>query len=338
VIPHTSQPSSPTAPLVVVDPVSQGAEAAVLAEAYQACARITRDCARNFYYGLRLTPEPRRSAIYSVYAWMRRADDQVDSAADLPTKAARLGEFTTTALRMLAGEPLGPGEADPVWLAFRETVRHYRLDHADIRRLLKGLETDLTAEHEAANSVAPILICRTADDLREYCHCVASTVGLICVAIWGLRDDSLAAEARRLAIERGQAFQMTNILRDFAQDYDEGRVYLPVEDFDRAGLTPSELRDWSRPEVCMAFVQSQAAWARGRYQESAPLDAMIDPACRPALGAMTSIYSSLLTVIEKQPGRIVSGSRIRLPSAHKAGIALGALVRSLAARRFGRSA
>lgn len=322
----------------MVDPAAPDAETVVLAEAYQTCARITRDCARNFYYGLRLTPEPRRSAIYSVYAWMRRADDQVDAAADLPTRAARLAEFTERVRRMLAGEPLGPGEADPVWLAFRATVHRYRLDHADIRRLLKGLETDLDAERRTADSRASILICRTSDDLREYCHCVASTVGLICVAIWGLRDASSAPEARRLAIERGQAFQLTNILRDFAQDYDQGRVYLPAEDFDHAGLTPGDLRRWSRPRECLAFVRSQAARARGRYQESAPLDAMIDPACRPALVAMTSIYSALLTVIERQPERIVSGSRIRLPGAHKAGIALGALVRSLAARRFGPSA
>lgn len=310
---------------------------AVLADAYNACAAVTRRCARNFYYGLRLTPEPRRSAIYSVYAWMRRADDQVDAAADLPTKSARLAEFSQATERLIAGEPLGDAESDPVWIAFRETDRRYRLDPADLRRLLKGLATDLDAEQLAANSHEPILICRTREDLREYCYCVASTVGLICVAIWGLRDPALAPEARRLAIERGQAFQLTNILRDFAQDYDEGRVYLPTEDFARAGLSAQDLRHWREPARSQRFVQQLAALARSHYDASAPLDDMICPTCVAALSAMTRIYSGLLEVIERHPERIVGGGRIRLPSARKATIAIGAFVRAFTARRFGRA-
>lgn len=311
--------------------------AAELLHAYQTCADVTRSCARNFYYGLRMTPEPRRSAIYSVYAWMRRADDQVDSAADLPTKAVRLAEFAQATERLIAGQPLGPVERDPVWIAFRQTVRDYHLDPADLHRLLKGLETDLEAERRAADSDEPVMICRTRAELREYCFCVASTVGMICVAIWGLRDPALAPEARRLAIERGQAFQLTNILRDFAQDYDEGRVYLPSVDLERAGLSPSDVRNWSSPERAEALVRELAAHARAHYDASAPLDELITPSCVAALSAMTRIYSGLLTVIERQPERIVSGGRIRLPSARKASIALSAFVRSLTARRFGRA-
>jgi phytoene synthase len=310
---------------------------AELLRAYQTCAEVTRSCARNFYYGLRLTPEPRRSAIFSVYAWMRRADDQVDTAADLPTKSLRLAEFSQATERLIAGEPLGAVSDDPVWVAFRQTILDYHLDPADLRRLLKGLETDLDAERRAAGSDHPILICDTRDALREYCYCVASTVGLICVAIWGLRDPSLTSEARRLAVERGQAFQLTNILRDFAQDYDEGRVYLPAADFQRARLSAESLRRWSDPQTCEAFVRDLAAHARAHYEASAPLDNMITPSCVAALSAMTRIYSGLLTVIERQPERIVSGGRIRLPSARKATIAIGALVRSLTARRFGRA-
>src|SRR5690606_21093027 len=108
------------------------------------------------------------------------------------------------------GLPSG-GEADPVWAAFAETVRRYRIDPAELRRLLRGLETDLGAERRAAESREPALICQTREDLREYCHCVASTVGIICVTIWGLRPGASPDHARHLAIERGQAFQMTNI-------------------------------------------------------------------------------------------------------------------------------
>ncbi len=308
-----------------------------LVQAYQACAVVTRRCARNFYYGLRLTPEPRRSAIYSVYAWMRRADDQVDSAGDLATRASRLSAFSEATENLIAGQPLGIGEDDPVWIAFRETVRRYKIDPADLRRLLKGLETDLAAQERAAASVGPILICKNREELREYCYCVASTVGLICVTIWGVRDPTFAPEARRLAVERGQAFQLTNILRDFAQDYDEGRVYLPAADFERAGLTAEELRLWTRPQKADAFVRMFAGVARSHYEASASLEGMISPSCVAALSAMTGIYSGLLGVIERHPVRVVGQARIRLPSATKATIAIGAFMRSLAARRFGKA-
>jgi phytoene synthase len=284
-----------------------------LGAAYEECAAVTRTRARNFYYGLRLTPEPRRSALYSIYAWMRHADDCVDAADTVEHRRSALRRFRSMTEMVMSGEM--PDE-DPsrFWLAFAATVRSYPLDPAIIRDMLAGLEDDL--DHEWY---------RTEAELWQYCYRVASTVGLACVAVWGTRAGADPERVRELAVRRGQAFQRTNILRDFAEDFDSQprRVYLPREAFDAAGLTPEGVRQWSHASACEGFIRSQAAAARAEYQASAGLEGMIDPACAPTLWAMTQIYSGILEQIEAEPEAIVR-RRVRLASARKAWIALAA--------------
>lgn len=300
---------------------------------FAACARIARARARNFYYGLRLTPEPKRSAIYSVYAWMRAADDEADSPGTLGDKQDRLERFAGAAERLIGAEPLGAFEDSPVWRAFRATFHDYRLDPRDLRDMLRGLGDDLVAEHDAATRAGgPACAYATREGLLKYCYRVASTVGLICITIWGLRDETSREAARRMAIRRGHAFQLTNILRDFTQDLAEGRIYLPAEDFTRAGVSPSELRDWAKPRACERLVRDLAAWARGEYRASAGLEELIDPSCVATLWTMTEIYSGLLDLIERDPARLAGERRIRLPSWRKASLALRGL---LMARRRG---
>lgn len=290
------------------------------AAAFAYCRDIAKRRARNFYYGLCLTPEPRRSAIYTIYAWMRAADDEADNAISPAEARDRLAERREALSRFVRDEAL-PAErrGDPIWVALRAVLRAFPVNADDLFAMLDGLEED--SEH---------LGYTTRADLRRYCYRVASTVGLVCLSIWGMRADAASElpRARALAERRGIAFQLTNILRDFAQDDDTGRVYLPQEDFARHGLTPAALREWREPEKCAAMVADLAAWARGEYEASAPLDAMIDPSCRPTLWAMTQIYSGLLRKIEQSPERVVGSRRIRLQSAHKAGIAATALWRA----------
>ncbi len=158
---------------------------------------------------------------------------------------------------------------------------------------------------------------------------MGSTVGLTCIAIWGLHPAADASLVAEKSIRRGKAFQLTNILRDIGQDYDDlpRRVYVPRADLDAAGATADELRAWSKPEACRAVVAGLAAMAREHYRASAGLEGMIDPACAPALWGMTRIYSDLLKKIEADPAGVVGARRVRLSSARKGLIALSAVVR-----------
>lgn len=291
---------------------------------YEACRQLVRTHARNFYYGLRLSPEPKRSAVYAIYAWMRIGDDDIDLPGTPDEKKARLARFVSRSEAVFSGGVPDTPEHPGVWRAFSHAVRSFPIDHDDLRQLLLGLRDDL--DHESASTPGqPVYASR--DELAGYCYRVAGIVGLICLDIWGLKPETDRALARELAAKRGLAFQLTNILRDYGEDFDRGRVYLPLEDLQSAGLCPADLRQWTDHQRCAGTVRRIGNWARDCYRASAPLDKLIDPSCAPTLWAMTRIYSRLLEKIDADPRRVVS-HRVRVRAIHKAGIAVAAALRA----------
>ncbi len=301
-------------PTTSVVPSLPGVADAQLRQSFEACARITRERARNFYHGLRLTPEPRRGAIYSIYTWMRAADDLADEHKPLDERRRNLADFRALTERCLAGETPGPS-AEIWWPAFAATCASYPIDPIIFSEMLDGLESDL--DHDAYPDDAALSL---------YCYRVAGTAGLACLWIWGLREGVDASKARDLALRRGQAFQRTNILRDFAQDFDEtpSRLYIPADALSARRLTGEDVRLWRDDARCTSLIADQCRIAREHYNASAELESMIDPACAPTLWAMTRIYSGILTLIEQDPSRIAGERRVRLAGAKKVSIALGA--------------
>ena len=284
------------------------ATAPVLVEqdAFKWCRDVTKKRARNFYYGLKLLPEPRRSAMYAIYAWMRHADDLIDDQGDPGIASALLDEFAENTRQSLEGVPPAPL---PMWKAFTETVSSWSLDPAPFGMMIDGQRADLEGRE-----------INTPEDLLQYCRQVASSVGLVCIQVWGATDQL----ARDLAIDRGIAFQLTNILRDLKEDLEMDRCYLPSEQLQAAGLTPESLLGWIHGDRCESLVRGWIDMAHEAYGRSAPLDELIDPECRPTLWAMTSIYRSILDRIDREPMRIAAGPRVRLGAAHKTSIALRA--------------
>jgi phytoene synthase len=277
-----------------------------LQEAVAACETITRLRARNFHYGLRLTPPEKRWAMYAVYAWMREADDLVDDAQRDPSqRVQRLQDYRAATDAALAGRA---ETGTPALVALAEAARRFQLKPQEFHDMLEGQASDLSpARFE------------TWPQLKRFCYQVAGTVGLVCIRIWGFDHP----DAPRLAIERGIAFQLTNILRDFREDMDCGRCYLPLQEFQAMELTPEAVRAWSAPDRCREFIRAQCRRARSHYERSAPLDGMIDAACLPTLWAMTEIYRSVLDKIEADPRLTVRG-RARLSALRKVWIGLRA--------------
>ena len=275
-----------------------------LAPVIAECERVTRERARNFWYGLKLTPGPARGAMYVIYAWMREADDLADAEGFAPEeRVRRIAAFRAATDAALAGTPV---DASPIWRGLAWVADRHELSQKDFHDMLDGQLSDIgPATYESW------------DDLRGFCYRVASTVGLVCIRIWGYHDP----EAPALAVDRGIAFQLTNILRDYREDHDMGRVYLPAEDFRRFELTPERLRKWSEPGQCAEFIRAQCDRAEQFYARSAPLDRMITPDCLPTLWAMTEIYHGLLGKIRANPAAIAGDRRVRLSSMRKAWIA-----------------
>jgi len=278
--------------------------------ALEACAEITRTQARNFYHGLRLLPSPKREALYAVYAWMRIADDIADEeGASADARRARLDELAAGTRHALAGEARDDA---PVLVALAAISRRYALPAADFEGALEGQRMDLEPRVYA-----------TFAETELYCDRVASTVGRICLDIWGVRDGADAARARELSTKRGIAFQLTNILRDVREDLARGRCYLPADELAAHGLDAASLVAWRQPEAAARFIGAQCDRARRCFAESAALDAMVSPDARPTIVAMSEIYRGILGVIARDPAKAMR-ERARLSTLTKSWIALRA--------------
>ncbi|MEL7474337.1 MAG: squalene/phytoene synthase family protein [Planctomycetota bacterium] len=282
-------------------------------ESIRVCRAITCERAANFAYGLRLAREPKRSALYALYAWTRLADDIADGPGTVETRAAALeayAERTHAALDLCSKS--GPHDEPNIWPAFTLAASAYAIDRTLLDALIEGLRSDLSG-----------VALETEHELETYCYRVASTVGLMCVSIWGLRTGALEAEAARLAALRGRAFQLTNVLRDFAEDYDSTprRVYLPRASFEAAGLTPESLRRWNDPRASAAFIERRVGQARHAYETSEALDQMVSMDGRPVLRAMTSVYRTLLERVAATPRAVAQGPSVRVPRKVKVWIA-----------------
>jgi 15-cis-phytoene synthase len=303
---------------------------AATAESYRVCARIVRERAKNFYLGLRLTPEPKRSSLFAVYAWMRAADDIADAPIAPSRSRQRLAEFRQTTSSVLSGEVCrGAGASDHVWLAFIDTVKRFGLRHEEFLHTLDALELDIHADEQAqasdSDSIRPRF--KTIEGLEDYCYGVASTVGIICTRIWGIRDDAVWDEARPMAIDRGYAFQFTNILRDIRSDYETGRIYIPEATLAEHGISGFDLATWNRPSECAECVREIALRAKSFYERSGRLDEIVHADGARPLWAMTKTYETLLDRIIESPSSVTNASGLSLPTRAKFSILAGAMLR-----------
>jgi phytoene synthase len=291
-----------------------------VAASLAACERIVRSRARNFWFGLRMTPRPRRDALYALYAWMRLGDDLVDEPASPDAARARFQEFVNTSRCVIAdgcstdaskGHLIREQTPD-CWPAFAWLLRTFPLQRPWLEAMLAGLESDLTH--------TPL---QTRHELDLYRHRVAGTVGMCCSAIWGLRPGVDPAHAFKLADTRGRAFQMVNILRDIGRDARESprRVYVPADALSRHALRIDDLLAWRNPRACEDFIAEFTTVARDEFRESAELSDLIAPDCVRVLGAMTEIYEGVLHRLETNPRRCIADHAASLPTWRKAWIA-----------------
>ena len=297
-----------------------------LARAYAACRKIARREAKNFYYAFQALPLARRNAICAIYAFMRKADDLADDES-IPCDERR-GHLDNW---LVAWHDAAKGAAttDPVFLAVRDATTRFEIPITLLDELVSGITLDLDhAADDAPETYA------TFEDLYRYCYLVASVVGLVCIRIFGYRD----LRAEKLAEETGIAFQLTNILRDVAEDAARNRVYLPLKNLEhhRVSLDALLHRPASAPPT-LAERELLAAVARlaERYYDCASsLLPLIDPVSRPALWVLVSIYHALLKRIKHRKYDVFS-CRASVPLWKKLAILAVGLVWTTWARVFG---
>lgn len=296
-----------------------------VAEAYEVCRKIARREAKNFYYAFIALPRHKRDAICAVYAFMRHADDLSDNEAlSLEERRANLQAWLEGWRRASVGEPT----ADPVFVALRDAQARFRIPTTLLEQLVEGTAMDLRPRAAQYDTFA------TFDDLYRYCYLVASVVGLVCIRIFGYSD----ARAEKLAEETGIGFQLTNILRDVREDVERGRVYLPLEDMRRYGVSIEELEAHPAPVAknLRDLLHSMAVRAETYYGSANELLPLIDEDSRPALWVLISIYHRLLREIEKSRYEVFA-RRAAVPPVTKMAILLRGLAQVMRNRiRVGR--
>lgn len=288
-----------------------------LERAYQHCDQITAANSRTFYLASGLLPYAKRRAARALYAFCRVTDNLVDNAghdAHSDDIRVRLAAWRRVSLDM---HPT-PGDSSMalVALAWADARGRYSIPMGYAEQLIDGVARDLTKKRY-----------HTFDELAAYSYGVASTVGLMAMHIIGFTGE----EALPYAVKLGVALQMTNILRDVAEDWRAGRVYLPADELAAFGLSEADIAAGSADIRWRAFMKFQIERNRRLYAEAIPGIGLLNAEGRFAIGAAAELYRAILTDIEQHDYDVFT-RRAHVPTLGKASRLPGIWWRSRQAR------
>ncbi len=291
----------------------------LLADSYARCRELHRRHGRTYYLATALLPAWKRRHVSALYGFTRHADDIVDdldgSAED---KAAALSAFTDRFGAALAGEAYD----DPILPAALHTIRVFGLDIADFRIFLRSMAMDLTVTGY-----------RSYADLAYYMEGSAAVIGTLMLPILGTAGGpATLAAAREPARQLGFAFQLTNFIRDVAEDLARDRVYLPVADLDRFGVTGADLAAPVAGPAVRDLIRYEVARARELYRAARPGIELLAGSARPAIRAAYTLYQGILDEVERVDFDVLRG-RVTVPNRRRAGVAARELARALTGSR-----
>ena len=278
-----------------------------LDRSYERCRVLHARYGRTYYRATRLLPAWKRRHVHALYGFARFADEIVDSFdAALPeARAARLAAWSDALEAGLAGGPIN----DAVLPAVIHTIAVFDLDPADFTLFLRSMTMDLTvARYE------------TYTDLLDYMEGSAAVIGAMMLPLLGARDRAAALGPAR---ELGRAFQLTNFIRDVAEDLRRGRVYLPQADLHRFGVTDAALADAvaagsATPQI-KSLIGYEVSRAREHYRAAATGIGMLAPGSRACIRTAFRLYQGILDEIERADGDVIA-RRATVPPARRFGL------------------
>ena len=278
-----------------------------LSRVFGAPGKLARATGSNFYYSFLLLPNNKRKAIQDVYAFCRMLDDIVDEDQSGRDPYAELQYWRDEVEACYQGSPTSEfGER------LIESIEEFELPKQPFLDLIDGMEMDLKWHSY-----------QTFADLREYCYRAASTVGLICIEIFGYES----ARTREYAVNLGLALQLTNILRDLREDISRGRIYIPLEDLERFGYSENDLRANRYNAPFIELMKFEYARARSYFDKAAASLPEQDRASMFAAEIMGAIYKELLDQMPAVQFDVYR-NRLTVTKTRRMKIALGIWARS----------
>lgn len=281
-----------------------------LRASYEACRRLHSSHGKTYYLATLLLPPHKRPYVNALYGFARHADEFVDSfEAPDPDGLVRWGEAVLTDLRRGRSE-------DAITRALVHTVQTWGIPHAYFEDFLASMRMDITVTRYASYA-----------DLQRYMYGSAEVIGLQMVPILEPLTDQAYGPARLL----GEAFQLSNFIRDVGEDLRRGRVYLPQEDLDRFGVTRADLAAGVVTPAVADLLRFEVARARRLYAGARPGVEMLHPSSRDCIRTATELYGGILDRVE-QAGYQVLTQRVRVGLPRRLRVAVPGLVRARRAR------
>ncbi len=259
-----------------------------LAAAYGRCRELHKRHGRTYYLATRLLPAWKRRHVHALYGFTRYADEIVDQTEALPPaeRAAQLDDWGGRFVAGLHGEPVD----DPLLPAVLHTIAVFDLDREDFATFLKSMTMDLTMSSY-----------RSYGQLVDYMEGSAAVIGTMMLPILGSSDPSAAREPAR---QLGFAFQLTNFIRDVAEDLDRGRTYLPVDDLAAFGVTADDLaacRAAGRAtEAVRELIRHEVGRAQAHYAAAAPGVTLLDAGSQACIRTAYALYGGILDEVAAQ--------------------------------------
>jgi phytoene synthase len=269
----------------------------------ESAKNIAKKSKSSFYYDFNLLPEEKRDALNVVYAFCRKTDDIVDENEDaLDVKYEKLRKWRIEFERAFTGR-----SEFPLLNKLGKIISNFNIPLDPFFELIKGMEMDIQRDRY-----------KSFDDLQLYCYRVASTVGLMCIEIFGYNHPS----TKDFAIDLGIALQLTNILRDISKDAESGRIYLPQEDLKNFQYSETELISKVYNDQFKDLMKYETGRAKMYFNSATSHLDLDDKKTMFAARAMQHIYYKMLEKIISADYDVFNNN-IKVSNFEKIGIALG---------------
>lgn len=247
----------------------------------QYCKKLVAASGSSFYYSFIFLPPEKRDAIVAIYAFCREVDDIVDECKDPRIAQQKIIWWNSEIEQLYKGTP-----QHPIGKALLPAVKKFNLPKVCFDEILQGMAMDLQYQGY-----------KTIEDLRVYCHCVASTVGILVAAVLGYKNQNTMEYAKKLGI----ALQIINIIRDIGEDARRGRIYIPEEDLLAFGIQPQELLqlDIKHQDRFQSLLKKYSQVAHSYFTAATEELAQEDRASQRSGLIMAAIYFKILAEIER---------------------------------------
>lgn len=281
-----------------------------LRASYAECKRLNALHGKTYYLATLLLPKAKRPFVHALYGFARYADEIVDDLASelsIQEKAHVLASWGDT---VLADLKKGSSQ-DHVGRALIDTVKRFNIPHEYFEAFLHSMTMDLTVQEY-----------ESYEDLLEYVYGSAAVIGLQMVPILG----PLHVDAYEAAKKLGIAFQLANFIRDIDEDLDRGRVYLPLRELGKFGVTREMLEARTLTPEIIEALKFQVARVRQLQREAAPGIAMLEATSRPCIEAASTLYCGIVDEVEKI-GYDIFNARATASTGRRVRVAGGAFIR-----------